>query len=399
MARRLAPVRPRPARRRVAAAPSAQERASWRRIDRHGAQEEEAAASATRPVAREEAYEAHTLASRERARRPRPRCARARALGDSLSRIRRRRRGLVARGRSGSGAGSGRLRPSAGAPCNRRAHARAERPPRGAPVPARCRCRIPRPHDPAREGQRRLDRPRARRDAREPDRRHGRGDHRRCAADRRRIARERRIDRGDPAPDRPCRSKRRIRCATRARLGLERVADRRDGHPAPRAGGASEAPARRCGGVPGRGRRPRIRGASPAGTRDPRCGSLRRPERRERLRDDGREPGVPSPGPQHPARLACDAGCERRFREARRRPPRSHPRRVRGRRHGRRPDLGAARHALRAPAGSRDQGVEGRSAAGTTCRTRSRPRRSASSRPFPGSRPSESRFRTSPRVS
>ena len=101
------------------------------------------------------------------------------------------------------------------------------------------------------------------------DRRDGRRDHRRSAAPRRRAARQRRIDRSDPAPDGPCRPERRIRCATRARLGLERVADRRDGRPAPRAGGAAEAPARRRGGLPGRRRRACVRRAPPARPRPP----------------------------------------------------------------------------------------------------------------------------------
>ena len=152
----------------------------------HGAPEEEAAASATRPRAREEADEESTLASRERAARARARRPRARPLGDPLRRPRRRRGRLVARRRARGGHRGGRVPAAARAPrrragsCSRAAtSSTCGRSASGVGVG------LPRPHDPARQGQRRLDRARARRSARRPDRRHGRGDRRRHAPARR----------------------------------------------------------------------------------------------------------------------------------------------------------------------------------------------------------------------
>src|SRR6185503_11925503 len=90
----------------------------------NGCSQEEAAASATRPVAREEADEALALGARERAARARPARARPRPRGDSLPRPRRRRRRLVARRRPNEHRRECRLR----APrCARRARGAAAR--------------------------------------------------------------------------------------------------------------------------------------------------------------------------------------------------------------------------------------------------------------------------------
>ena len=67
------------------------------------------------------------------------------------------------------------------------------------------------------QGQRRLDRARARRRPRRAHRRHRRGDHRRRAAPRRRTARQRSLDGRDPSPHRPRRPP--------GRLGARRALD------------------------------------------------------------------------------------------------------------------------------------------------------------------------------
>ena len=87
-------------------------RASHVESAEHGCSEEEAAASSTRPFAREEADETLALAARERAARPRAARARSRPRGHPLSRARRRRRRLVARRRADGDHRRRRLRPA-----------------------------------------------------------------------------------------------------------------------------------------------------------------------------------------------------------------------------------------------------------------------------------------------
>ena len=124
---------------------------------------------------------------------------------------------------------------------------------------------LPRPHDAARQGLRRLDRDGDRRNARSAHRTTGRGDHRRSASSRRAPARDRRLDRRDPSTHRPRDAARRDRVRS-ARSSGRRASRRRQ----------------RTSRTPGRRRSPCSTGCSTAQRRIPTWSDRRFARRRAR---------------------------------------------------------------------------------------------------------------------